>query len=154
MVLPHPLGPSRIASEPSVTSRFKPLIGRTVSSPLAYSTTRSLIRRSAMSGSSHLRVRRTPAPGRPRRRVATRPGWLASTPMVMATTGSSMKAACGMSTRIGNSGPSRIESTPPSRAASTATMTARMDNPPRMDRVGTPTALNTAKSRVRSSADM
>lgn len=56
-------------------------------------------------------------------------------------------------TSIGNSGPTDTASTPPRTAALTATTTACSARPASTIQVVTPSALNTAKSRVRSRAD-
>src|SRR6185437_15974154 len=78
---------------------------------------------------------------------------LAIKPITTAITGNATKAYAGTMTFIGNSGPRAIDSTAPTRAASSAITTACMASPAAMFRVGTPIALNTAKSRRRSSAE-
>ena len=68
-------------------------------------------------------------------------------------TGSRRNALVGTTTSIGNVGARPNDNTAPRIAATTATITACSASPPSTDRVDTPTALNTAKSRTRSSAD-
>ena len=81
------------------------------------------------------------------------PAALASRPISTAITGNNRNADVGTTTRMGNTGTSTKDSRPPSTAASTATMTACRQSPASTERVDTPTALSTAKSRVRSKAE-